>query len=368
MWKKMASVAASAALIALSAVGAFAQSLGLGDPAPKLTVKEFVKGKPITEFAPDKTYVVEFWATWCGPCKVSIPHLTKLQKQYKDVPFIGVSVWEDDPSLVKPFVEKQGDNMDYTVCMDSIPADSKVRRGMDGAMAQNWMKAAGRNGIPSAFIVQDGKIAWIGHPMQMDEPLAKVVAGNWDLKAARVAYDQEMAAAAVQRKLNADIQAAQKDKDYAKVVQLIDEAAIKAPALETSLASIKFGALVRSGQTAQAVAFGEKIIASAEARNASTLNAIATQTLLPDADPSVKKIGLAASEKAVAVTDGPMHLVSLETLARVQYANGDTAKAVANLQKALDGWKTVEGVEANTRDSYVDRLTKQMARYKGAGE
>jgi len=49
-------------------------------------------------FDKDKTYVVEFWATWCGPCKATIPHLTKLQKEHPDVTFIGVSVFENDTS------------------------------------------------------------------------------------------------------------------------------------------------------------------------------------------------------------------------------------------------------------------------------
>ncbi len=42
-----------------------ADSLGVGDSAPKLEVKSFVKGDPISEFEPGKVYVVEFWATWC---------------------------------------------------------------------------------------------------------------------------------------------------------------------------------------------------------------------------------------------------------------------------------------------------------------
>ena len=47
-------------------------------------------------------------------------------------------------------------------------------------MAKTWMKAAEENGIPAAFVIRDGKIAWIGHPMSMDEPLAKITAGEWN--------------------------------------------------------------------------------------------------------------------------------------------------------------------------------------------
>ena len=50
-----------------------AQSLGVGDSAPKLEVKEFVKGDAVKEFEKGKTYVVEFWATWCGRKTVVVP-------------------------------------------------------------------------------------------------------------------------------------------------------------------------------------------------------------------------------------------------------------------------------------------------------
>ena len=172
-----------ALLLVAAAIPVQAQTLSIGDPAPKLEVKSFVKGEPVSEFEPGKNYVVEFWATWCGPCKTSIPHLTELQKKNPSVTFIGVSVWEQDQDKVKPFVEEMGDKMAYRVAIDSVPDKEK---GSEGAMAKTWMTAAGQDGIPSAFIVnKEGKIAWIGHPMEMDKPLEKMLAGNWDLKVAR---------------------------------------------------------------------------------------------------------------------------------------------------------------------------------------
>src|SRR5262245_54681841 len=99
----MRRVLAAVMVLAVAAVARAEGPLSVGDPAPKLEVKEFVKGDAVKSFDKGKVYVVEFWATWCGPCRTSIPHLTELQKKHKDVTFIGVSVFERDFGKVKPF-------------------------------------------------------------------------------------------------------------------------------------------------------------------------------------------------------------------------------------------------------------------------
>src|SRR5262249_37587197 len=102
-------IAASALVLALALVcSARAEGLKLGDPAPKLDVKEFIKGDPVPSLEKGKVYVVEFWAPWCPPCRTSIPHLTELQKKHKDAVFIGVSIAERNQAGVKPFVEQMG--------------------------------------------------------------------------------------------------------------------------------------------------------------------------------------------------------------------------------------------------------------------
>jgi len=152
-------------------------TLHVGDAAPALTVDSFVKGEEVKTLAAGKVYVVEFWATWCGPCIESIPHLTELQHKHKDVVCIGVASSERQPAEgaadtrlegVKSFIAKQGDKMDYRVAYDS-----------KRAMSNSWMKPAGQNTIPTAFIVDSkGKIAFIGHPNEMEAALAKVVAAK----------------------------------------------------------------------------------------------------------------------------------------------------------------------------------------------
>lgn len=159
-----------------------AAQLKVGNPAPKLQTGKWVQGEPVKEFEKGKAYLVEFWATWCPPCRASIPHLNEIYKQFKDkgLVVIGQNCWERDDSLVAPFVKKMGDKMTYRVAFDD-KAD-----GDKGQMAKTWMEAAGRNGIPSAFLVDTkGVIAWIGHPMSLkDEVIEQVLAGTYDVRKA----------------------------------------------------------------------------------------------------------------------------------------------------------------------------------------
>lgn len=183
-------------------VGAFADepSVAPGTVAPKLDVTQWLKGTPVKELDPKQTYVVEFWATWCGPCIQSIPHLTELAHKYKGkVTFVGVSIWET-PENCPGFVKDMGAKMDYNVGYS----------GNKDRMAKTWMEAAGQNGIPTAFVVKGGQIQWIGHPMTLGEPLAEIVSGKYNLGAAKVAFAKQMESRKAEMKLQSDLEAAEK--------------------------------------------------------------------------------------------------------------------------------------------------------------
>src|SRR5262245_30366886 len=124
--------------------------INVGDRAPKIAVRQFVKGEPVTDLDKSKVYVIEFWATWCKPCRSTIPHLTQLQKAHEEVTVIGVSVYENNQAAVKPFVNEMGDKMAYRVAIDAIPENGN---SMQGFMAKNWLEAAAEQNIPIAFII-----------------------------------------------------------------------------------------------------------------------------------------------------------------------------------------------------------------------
>jgi thiol-disulfide isomerase/thioredoxin len=90
------------------------------DPAPALDVND-LDGKPISlEQTKGKIVLLNFWATWCGPCRAEIPDLIELQNKYKDkLAIIALATDEDEPQEVKKFAQKAGIN--YRVGMATDP-------------------------------------------------------------------------------------------------------------------------------------------------------------------------------------------------------------------------------------------------------
>lgn len=179
-----ATVRALSVLVGVMGLAGVVEAADLGMPAPPLKIAKWVKGEAV-DLAAGKgknIYVVEFWATWCPPCRVSIPHLTEMQKRFKDknVTFVGVS--NEDEGKVRPFVEKQGDTMNYVVAVDDREGTS-----------EGYMKAFEVNGIPHAFVIdKESRIVWQGHPMAgLDKALEDLIAGRYDLEAARRAAEVE---------------------------------------------------------------------------------------------------------------------------------------------------------------------------------
>lgn len=247
-------------LLTTFAVTAFAApepagvTLKVGDPAPKLQVDKWLKGDPIKSLEKGKIYVIECWATWCGPCIASMPHVTKMQAKYKDkgVVVIGVNVWERDLAASEPFVKKMGDKMGYRVATDVLtPADDGSTG--PGEMATTWLKAAGQNGIPCSFIVdREGKIAWIGHPMMMERPLALIADNKFD-PAEEAKFSEKM------DQLNKDFGTAMRANDNDKALTTLDQIAVLNPTLASQYGTTRLMVLMKKGDYPAANALAAKL-------------------------------------------------------------------------------------------------------------
>jgi thiol-disulfide isomerase/thioredoxin len=345
-----------ASLLLAPAGGERPYPLMLGDPAPPLSVAKWVKGSPVA-LEKGKVEVVEFWATWCGPCRESIPHLTELQHRYAGkVSFAGVSVWEVEPEKVEPFVAKMGEKMDYAVAMDDVepPPGGKAndsRWALDhGKCSVAWLKASGwaESGIPCAFVVdRDGKIAWAGDAIDLDgpvakipfeEPLAKIVAGTWDLAKESAAYRDRMVGVAKGRELSAKLDAAQKAKDWPAVVAACDALLAFDAKQFSNAAAVKFQTLLlRMREPEKAYAWGREAIAGAAKDDAGALNRIAYPIVDPTSRVDEPDLDLAtkAAERADQLAGGKGPYVK-QTLARIAFVKGDVDRAIALQQTAVD--------------------------------
>jgi thiol-disulfide isomerase/thioredoxin len=113
------------------------------DPAPDLKAKD-LDGKELSlDTYKGKVVLLNFWATWCGPCRAEIPSLIRMQEAYKErLQIIGMDVDDENEEQLRAFVKNQGIN--YPVAMTSVP----VRVAYGGIAA-----------LPTVFVINgDGKV------------------------------------------------------------------------------------------------------------------------------------------------------------------------------------------------------------------
>lgn len=288
-----------------------------GDAAPGLSISRWMHGKAFELQAGDTVHVVEFWATWCGPCLMSMPHISELQTRYGDkVKFVGVT--DEEPELVAGFLQKPaqggqqtwGQLLTYAIALDDA-----------GKMNSAWLQAAGQDGIPCAFIVgRQGKVEWIGHPLAIDKPLQQVVDGTWDIaKGKREAGLRQAANEAIS------------NGNFARVLSVAEQM----DSGDVDAASLKMLALFQLKRADEGNAVAAEVLQKLQ-DDADGLNSLAW-TLVAEvpAENVDLQVARKAAERAVEL-DGGRDANSQDTLARVHFRLGDLDRAIELQRKAVE--------------------------------
>jgi len=352
-----------------------APKLNVGDTAPPLTISKWVKGNPVSSFEPGKAYVVEFWATWCGPCRRAMPHVTELQAKHPDVPVLAVDVWEQNLAKVEPFVKGNDANMGYTVCMDTMdaemPADTKNKSKWShdhGKMSEDWLNNSGwdKIGIPCAFIVDKaGKVAWIGDSNELDEPLEKVLAGTWDLAQAVVGNKAALAENDLRNDLQKDIDKAIADKNFSQAIKIEDDFINAKPEARIDLYGDECEMqLTKLKKAEDAYATAEKALTLATKDYTSPLpqivNVLAYET--PEGTPVNTELGMRIGKKADEMASGRRAGVK-QALAKFSFLDKKYDDAVRYQKDAI---ALVTGIGDTTE--YEKELKTYMSAAGGKGQ
>ena len=132
-----------------------------GEPPPPFGLESTLQAprgaQPSWKALKGKVVVLEFWATWCGPCIAAIPHLNELADKFKDEPVQFIAITDQDETVVRPFLRKK-------------PMHAWIGLDTDRSMFKDF----GIKGIPHTVVVdQNGIIAAITYPTYLAEQQLK---------------------------------------------------------------------------------------------------------------------------------------------------------------------------------------------------
>ena len=291
--------------------------LEIGSPAPAIDIDEWIHPgtvHPVREFhafTPGTVYVIEFWATWCPHSREAIPLLSALRRRHgRDVVILAVGA--DPPEQLRGFL---GDDDPDARELAAQAGAYCIVADTDGSVHDSLMTPFLETELPTAFIVgRSGLIEWVGHPLEIEEPLTRVVDGTWD----RSAFAVDWTARQMSRRT-------------------VDRALV----------------LVAEERIAEAVA-GLDAFAANDATVPAAANDMAWTLVLQSVYTRLPDPVLAAAQRAAerCVAREPTNGNFLDTLAHVLAVRGRLDEAIATERRAVEHG----GDEADTFRAYLRQL------------
>lgn len=152
----------------LIATAAIAQSnINIDEKAPAINITDWVLNKPDDIALSGKYIVLEFWATWCGPCIAAVPHMNELQSKVNDPNLMFISITDESVEKIKRTVEK----IDFkSAVVTDLTKQTQVNFG-DGKK--------GLEAYPMTVLIDnDGVVKWIGEPKQLTKDILNQLVSN----------------------------------------------------------------------------------------------------------------------------------------------------------------------------------------------
>ncbi|MGY4384892.1 thiol-disulfide isomerase/thioredoxin [Pedobacter sp. UYP24] len=155
-WLKYILKVSTYTLLFLAVAHSSKAQIKVGEIAPELSIKDWIKNVPDSKDLKGKFIVIDFWATWCAPCLETLPHMNTLveqNKSRKDLVFLALTDEKKDKvnSLLK------------RVSFSAAVVTDPTRKIFDEYKIDQ---------IPTCVIIDDkSKIKWVGHPSKLNNQI-----------------------------------------------------------------------------------------------------------------------------------------------------------------------------------------------------